>query len=81
MSASTGPDPAYEWTVTGFIDNLFDSNHGIIGFDVSGFTGNTQISYARPRTYGINDQERFLRKYRLNQFPWGTSASVRSSLG
>ena len=52
-------DPAYEWTVTGFIDNLFDSNHGIIGFDVSGFTGNTQISYARPRTYGITIRRDF----------------------
>lgn len=52
-------DPSYEWSVTGFIDNLFDSNHGIIGFDVSGFTGNTQISYARPRTYGITIRRDF----------------------
>ena len=52
-------DPSYEWTVTGFIDNLFDSNHGIIGFDVSGFTGNTQISYARPRTYGLTIRKDF----------------------
>ncbi|MDE0285849.1 MAG: TonB-dependent receptor, partial [Gammaproteobacteria bacterium] len=52
-------DPSYEWTVTGFIDNLFDSNHGVIGFDVSGFTGNTQISYARPRTYGLTIRKDF----------------------
>ena len=52
-------DPSYEWSVTGFIDNLLDSNHGIIGFDVSGFTGNTQISYARPRTYGITIRREF----------------------
>ena len=52
-------DPGYEWTVTGFIDNLLDSDHGIIGFDVSGFTGNTQISYARPRTYGLTIRRDF----------------------
>ena len=52
-------DPAYEWTLTGFIDNLFDSDHGIIGFDVSGFTGNTQISYARPRSYGVTIRRDF----------------------
>ncbi len=52
-------DPSYEWSVTGYIDNLLDSNHGIIGFDVSGFTGNTQISYARPRTYGITIRRDF----------------------
>ena len=46
-------DPGYEWTVSGFVDNLFDSDHGIIGFDNSGFTGNTQMSFARPRTYGL----------------------------
>ena len=52
-------DPSYEWSVTGYIDNLLDSNHGIIGFDVSGFTGNTQISYARPRTYGVTIRRDF----------------------
>ncbi len=52
-------DPSYEWSVTGFIDNLLNSNHGIIGFDVSGFTGNTQISYACPRTYGITIRRDF----------------------
>ena len=51
--------PGYGWTVTGYIDNLFDSDHGIIGFDVSGFTGNTQISYARPRTYGLTIRKEF----------------------
>lgn len=52
-------DPGYAWTVTGFIDNLLDSDHGIIGFDVSGYTGNTQISYARPRTYGLTIRRDF----------------------
>ena len=52
-------NPAYEWTLIGFIDNLFDSDHGIIGFDVSGFTGNTQISYARPRSYGVTVRRDF----------------------
>ena len=51
--------PGYGWTVTGFVDNLFDSDHGIIGFDVSGFTGNTQMSYARPRTYGLTIRKDF----------------------
>ncbi|MCY3750632.1 MAG: TonB-dependent receptor [Gammaproteobacteria bacterium] len=55
----TWSDPGYAWTVTGFIDNLLDSDHGIIGFDNSGFTGNTQISYARPRTYGVTIRRDF----------------------
>ena len=55
----TWSDPGYEWTVTGFIDNLLDSDHGLIGFDVSGYTGNTQISYARPRTYGLTIRRDF----------------------
>ena len=52
-------DPGYDWTVTGYIDNLLNSDHGIIGFDISGFTGNTQISYARPRTYGLTIRRDF----------------------
>ena len=52
-------EQGYGWTVTGFIDNLFDSDHGIIGFDVSGYTGNTQISYAKPRTYGLTIRKDF----------------------
>ena len=55
----TWSGPGYGWTVTGYIDNLLDSDHGIIGFDVSGFTGNTQISYARPRTYGLTIRKDF----------------------
>lgn len=49
----TWSDSENVWNVIGFIDNLFDSDHGIIGFDVSGFYGNSQISYAKPRTYGL----------------------------
>ncbi len=41
------------WNVVLFVDNLTDSDHGIIGFDVSGFYGTSQISYAKPITYGI----------------------------
>ncbi len=41
------------WGVVLFVDNLTDSDHGIIGFDVSGFYGTSQISYAKPITYGI----------------------------
>ncbi len=42
-----------KWTVTAFVDNLTDSEDEMIGFDVSGFYGNSQISYAKPRTYGL----------------------------
>jgi iron complex outermembrane receptor protein len=40
------------WSGALFIDNLFDSDHGIIGFDVSSFYGTSQIAYAKPRTFG-----------------------------
>lgn len=41
------------WSVVAYVANLTDSDHGLIGFDVSGFYGNSQISYAKPRTYGV----------------------------
>ncbi len=41
------------WSAVAFVDNLLDSDHSIIGFDVTGFYGNSQISYAKPRTYGV----------------------------
>jgi iron complex outermembrane receptor protein len=49
----TWTDSQDNWSVIGFIDNLLDSDHGIIGFDVSGFYGNSQISYAKPRSFGV----------------------------
>ncbi|WP_233710334.1 TonB-dependent receptor [Pseudomaricurvus albidus] len=48
-----------KWSVIGFVDNLTDSDHEIIGFDVSGFYGTSQISYAKPRTYGITVKRDF----------------------
>ncbi len=55
----TWTDAADKWDVIFFIDNLNDSEHGIIGFDVSGFYGTTQLSYARPRTFGGTIRRRF----------------------
>jgi len=49
----TWVDHQNQWSVKAFVDNLTDSDHGIIGFDVSGFYGTSQIAYAKPRTYGI----------------------------
>ncbi|NQZ10068.1 MAG: TonB-dependent receptor, partial [Algicola sp.] len=47
------------WSAKLFVNNLFDSDHGIIGFDVSGFYGNTLISHANPRTYGLTVRRNF----------------------
>lgn len=49
----TWVDGEDKWNVVAFVDNLTDSDHGIIGFDVTGFYGTSQISYAKPRTYGL----------------------------
>ena len=46
-------DQQEKWSLIGYVDNLTDSDHEIIGFDVSGFYGTSQISYAKPRTYGV----------------------------
>lgn len=48
-----------KWNVTAYVNNLTDSDHGIIGFDVSGFYGNSQIAYAKPRTFGITIKRNF----------------------
>ena len=48
-----------QWTVTAFVDNVTDSEDEMIGFDVSGFYGNSQISYAKPRTYGLTVRRDF----------------------
>jgi len=46
-------DDQEKWSIIGYVDNLTDSDHEMIGFDVSGFYGTSQISYAKPRTYGV----------------------------
>ncbi|MBL4673334.1 MAG: TonB-dependent receptor [Arenicella sp.] len=52
-------DKADVWSAVFYVDNLADSDHGIIGFDVSGFYGTSQISYAKPRVYGLTVQRNF----------------------
>lgn len=47
------------WSLVAYVDNLFDSDHEIIGFDVTGFYGTTQISYAKPRTFGLTVERKF----------------------
>ena len=47
------------WSVAAYVDNLTDSDHELIGFDVSGFYGTSQISYAKPRTYGVTVRRNF----------------------
>jgi iron complex outermembrane receptor protein len=49
----TWDDHEGKWNVAAYVDNLTDSDHEMIGFDVSGFYGTTQMSYAKPRTYGV----------------------------
>ena len=41
------------WDLVGYVDNLTDDDHSVIGFDVSGFYGTNQESYAKPRTTGL----------------------------
>ena len=55
----TWKDSEDKWNVVAYVDNLTDEDHGIIGFDVSGFYGNTQIAYAKPRTYGVTVKRSF----------------------
>lgn len=52
-------DKEDKWSAVAFVDNLFDSDHGIIGFDVTGFYGTSQISYAKPRSYGVLVKRKF----------------------
>ena len=49
----TWSDAENRWNVVGFVDNFTDEIQPLIGFDVSGFYGTSQISYTRPRTYGV----------------------------
>lgn len=58
-SRLTWTDAENKWRVVLFVDNLFDSDHGVIGFDVTGFYGNSQISYAKPRTLGMTVSRQF----------------------
>ncbi len=55
----TWQDQLKLWEVAAYVDNLTDSDHELIGFDVSGFYGTTQISYAKPRTFGLTVKRRF----------------------
>lgn len=47
------------WNVSAFVENFTDERNPIIGFDVSGFYGTSQISYSKPRTYGVMVRRRF----------------------
>lgn len=48
-----------QWSVIAYVDNLSDADHALIGFDVTGFYGTTQISYAKPRTFGLTVKKKF----------------------
>ncbi len=47
------------WLASVSVDNIFDSRHGVIGFDVSSFGGYTQESYARPRWTSVSIKRSF----------------------
>lgn len=55
----TWVDAEDKWLIAAYVDNLFDSDHELIGFDVTGFYGTSQISYAKPRTYGVTVRRNF----------------------
>ena len=55
----TWRDHEDHWSVMAFVDNLTDSDHEIIGFDVSGFYGNSQVAYEKPRTFGVTIKRKF----------------------
>lgn len=55
----TWTDSTQLWTATAYVDNMFNSEHEIIGFDVTGFYGTSQISYAKPRVFGITVKRSF----------------------
>jgi len=48
-----------KWQIAGYVDNLTDSDDPIIGFDVSGFYGTSQLSYLKPRVYGVTARYNF----------------------
>lgn len=52
-------DAEGKWDVSAYIDNLTDEDYAKIGFDVSGFYGTTQVSYAKPRSYGLKIRRSF----------------------
>ena len=47
------------WGAAIAVNNVFDSDHGVIGFDVSSFGGYTQESYARPRWVTVKVRRNF----------------------
>ena len=47
-------DSKDRWVVSFFMNNVNDSRHTIIGFDISSFAGSSQESYAEPRTAGAS---------------------------
>jgi len=52
-------DHENKWTLTAFVDNFTDERDGLIGFDVSSFYGTSQMSYTRPRSYGVKVRRNF----------------------
>lgn len=46
-------DSEDRWNLVAFVDNFTDERNSVIGFDVSSFYGTSQISYTKPRTYGL----------------------------
>ncbi len=55
----TWADGDNDWNVAAYVDNLTDEDNSVIGFDVSGFYGSSQESYAKPRTYGVTVRRNF----------------------
>ncbi len=55
----TWADSSDNWNVIAYVDNLTDDDHSVIGFDVSGFYGASQESFAKPRTYGVSVRRNF----------------------
>ena len=47
------------WRFAAWADNLTDSDHRIIGFDISSFGGYSQESFARPRSFGLTVRRTF----------------------
>ncbi|MCZ6829998.1 MAG: TonB-dependent receptor [Gammaproteobacteria bacterium] len=52
-------DAENSWNIATYVDNLTDEDNAVIGFDVSGFYGSSQESYARPRSYGLTVRRNF----------------------
>lgn len=58
-SSLSWADSDNQWNVSAFVENFTDERNPVIGFDVSGFYGTSQISYSKPRTYGVTVRRRF----------------------